>query len=268
MRKAFWTTVVGALLLIVVTVVTPLHLIVFPQPLTANQRAILRRANTGLAVFATKSPTANAYYQEATRLGRWSSCITVIPTPTDTFGRGKAFSVTVMSNKRLGLVAFYLYAAKSVCFIEPTCDSLSYWSLGLTYAHELSHRHDFERHLVGIGDVENSHAAQASEARAFYLEVTILQEYTAGRFGQAVDAHLKAYSKLPKHDRRRYQIHQMALLADNQWVHQEFGRCTPDDERSATYLIRIAAGIRKELGNQPASHADSINAAIAIMNAP
>lgn len=242
---------------------TPLRYAVFPVPLTTNQQAILRRATTGLAVFATKSPTAKQYYQEARRSGRWTRFISVIPIQPALSEPDKAFSITVMSKNTVGALAYYLHLAKSICFIEASCESLGEMPLGLTFAHELGHRFNSMQRTVKISDLPTSQPFREGEARSQFLEATILREYTAGRFDVAVDQHLKAYWKLTKRARLRCPVNALLLPSDFRWVKQEFGAVTLGDQRQIARVILMAAGVRKRLAGQTATQQDSLDAAIA-----
>lgn len=266
MRKWPWIIVGSIVVLAAVVALTPLRYVVFPKPLTANQQAILRRANAGLAVFATKSPTADRLYQESQRSGRWSRFMTLKPVKTLLGERGKDFSLTVMSSKTRDVVAFYLHPIRSVCFVEAKCESLGYLPLGLTYAHELGHRDDCMRGLITISDLPNGRALLESEARARILELTILQEFTAGRFSSAADQHLRSYRKLSPAKRRQFSVDKITLNEDNQWVQHEFGNLSPNDQSSMALYIAQAAGIRKRLAGRSTTMADSLEAVIQSMN--
>ncbi len=265
MRKMLWVAVCGFALVITMIAITPLRFVLFPQPLTSNQRAILSRANAGLEVLASKSTTANSFALEAKHFGSWTRFISVMPTTAISGTTKGAFSVTVMSSNPHGMIAFYLHPIHSVCFMEANCESLGFYPLGLTYAHELGHRRDFEQGLIKISDLPESRPVIESEARCKFIEAAILSEYTDDRFSQAVDRHLATYNKLAPLVRKKQTVDEFPFDVDVAWVKQEFGALSSNDDAQILNTLLFSAGVRQLLAKSKANHQDSLDAAIHLM---
>lgn len=228
---AFWTTL-------------------FPPALTENQRAILRRAKVGLELYATKSPTATSFAREVREQSQWTTSPIVLPEPPTATRQN--FNVSVMSANPMRLVAFYLHPARSVCFIEESCDSLGPLALGLTYAHELQHRRDFRSGLIKNSDLPNSEAVAASEARAKLAEIVILVEYTEGRWRVAADNHVATYTREPARVRRHFKLGDRGFIQDGQWLEKEFGHLNrPERAMLLGHLLftaKLSAAIKTRAG--------------------
>ncbi len=239
----------------------PIHSLLFPRPLTANQRAILSRAEAGLRLFATKSPTAASFFRDARKDSWWSRTPIVFSAPAEVENRPAPYAVSVMSSNPMKLVAFYFHPTRAICFVEEACDSLGYLALGLTYAHELQHRRDFHRGLVTNRDVLNSQPAQLSEARSKLTELKILNEYTEGRWLTAVDNHRRMYRQQSARIRRRFPLGRRAFDTDIAWIREEFGQAGQIDRRSLRDYLLYTAKFREATANRALSTDDSLRVA-------
>lgn len=224
MRK----TVIGFALAVALVIIglhsSPLRTILFPPPLTENQRAILQRAEAGLHLFATKSPVAMDFYGEAKLASWWSRTPIIFSVPNEVANKPGPYAVSVISSNPMKLVAFYFHPTRAICFVESSCDSLGHLALGLTYAHELQHRQDYQRGLINNHDVFNEELARQSEARCKMVEQRILNEFTEGRWLTAVDYHRRLYYQQPAKIRRRYPLGRRAFDVDLAWIRKEFGQ--------------------------------------------
>lgn len=264
MRKLIWLLIGGIMLLLIVITTTPLGRLLFPPPLSKNQRAILQRAEAGLNLYATKSVTAAGFAKEVREQSRWATSPMILPAPPDT-GKGQAFIVSVMSSNPMRLLAFYLHPTRAVCFIEETCDSLGPLSLGLTYAHELQHRRNFRSGFVTSADFPNSEAARFDEARAKLIENTILNEYTEGRWAKAIDLYRRRYWKEPLKVRRRLAFGERLFLEDANGLRTEFGHMGATDHRELVGHFLFAAKFRQATINKKLSPADSLRIAASLL---
>ncbi len=235
----------------------------FPPTLTENQRAILRRARAGLELYSTTSPTAASFAREVREQSQWMTSPIVFPAGKST--ARKTFNVSVMSANPLDLMAFYLHPTESVCFIEASCDSLGPLALGLTYAHELQHRRDYHRGLITNQDVLNTDLVMATEARAKLVELTILAEYTNGRWTAAVKKYRERYSREPATRRRRFALGDRLFIQDDQWLRQEFGHLSCHDRAELVGQFLFAAKLQAAMP-QNATPADSVAVTTALLS--
>lgn len=157
------------------------------------------------------------------------------------------------------LVAFYLHPARSVCFIEESCDSLGPLSLGLTYAHELQHRRDFRSGLIKNSDLPNSAAVVASEARAKLTEIVILAEYTEGRWRTAADGHVATYAREPARIRRHFKLGDRGFIQDGQWLQKEFGHLNRPERAMLLGHLLFAAKLSAAIKAHTAGTVDSVS---------
>lgn len=223
---------------------SPIRYRVFPPKLTIAQRAILDRAEAGLAIYATRSATARALYNDSKRFARRTVFIPGIGIFGSDSLESRPLAVAIQPEGQTTVIANYSSVEDLVLFVEPRCDSMSHVGLGLVYGHELTHRHDFFSGVYRSSDSANSVPRRTTELNARQATISILFEFTEGRWDSAVVAHVVAYRRLPLSRRLKNPHGRVFFDFDERWIRKEFGRITPNDLKYLSALLQFDSGLR------------------------
>lgn len=265
MRKVLLIVLGAATSLALVFRYTPLRYYVVPPKLTPTQRAILDRAQAGLTVYATNSPTARGFLHDANRYARWSVFVPGVGVFDADSNQARPLAVAVHPHDVATTIASYAHEPDRILFVEPKCSLMSHVTLGLIFAHELQHRRDYFQRVYTSDDSARSRSRMMTELNARRAVLRILSEFTDGRWDSVVTLHNDQYRRFSRASRREHPFGKITLVSDRRWIAQEFGRLAPPDSDYLNSMIQFDGALRLSLPDSAISAQDTTEAYLGLM---
>lgn len=235
-----------------------LRLRLFPPKLTEAQQQILNQAEAGLAMYATRSPTARAFLQY-TRHQSFRTAFMPGAGVARNDSASHPLAVTVFPDDHGSTIASYS-TDDIIGFVESKCAKMSHVGLGLIYPHELQHRIDFKNKRYARGDPLSSMPRLETEVRARMASLTILSEYTQGRWDMIVAKHNAMYRRLKPAVRKqkRFANGRYLFKDDVDAIMTELGRLEDADRSYLVQLLYYESGYQLWVDGKDPNPEDSL----------